>query len=107
MTEPNYHLSIEHRVDASEPDKNGMFEYFYDYYVYNFMFDTGLWCVRRYANESHGSIYPPQTVSSANDIRDTAEFQEIMDYFKERYLALMVFTSSGDQPYQPIFGFKD
>jgi len=41
-----------HHIDKSEPDANGMYEYYYDYYLYEFTQGALKLTARRYANES-------------------------------------------------------
>jgi len=41
-----------HHIDKSEPDANGMYEYYYDYHLYEFSQDDFKLTARRYTNES-------------------------------------------------------
>jgi hypothetical protein len=41
-----------HHIDKSEPDANGLYEYYYDYHLYEFTEGDFTLIARRYTNES-------------------------------------------------------
>lgn len=71
-------VSIDHRVDASEADADGMHEYIYSYDEFSFTRNGTTVCARSYRDEPHVATLQSITESSraarpltANDLEPT------------------------------------
>jgi hypothetical protein len=52
-------VTREHFVDASEPDENGYYDYYYAYHIYTFTFEQEAFVARQYDDTSDEASFGP------------------------------------------------